>query len=458
MKPAFVERHPGLFAISVSILMALLMLSSLMVFRVADRFLETWCSYLEARFDIEIDYGEIGFSGTAVVVNDVTVTKRQIGNGTAQIETLHIDPFESVLYMSHVNLSFQTSQAALRGRVWLDRMAVDLYVSVPPTPCQQIVELMPKEVRSGLEGVTLSGKLALGFHIAMDEETPSGTNVALRFENGCSIRDLGSLPTPNRFRGPFHLIAYDKDLKAIHLVTGPGTARWVPYGEISPYLADAVIVAEDPLFWRHSGVLIDRIKTAIEFNLKAKSYRYGASTITMQLAKNLFLIRQKTLARKIQELFFVWYLERHFQKTEILELYLNVAEFGPSLYGIRDAAIHYFGKPPADLTLLESTFLAKLLPHPTERYQNYKRDALDPGFLKKMRRLLRKMTTLRQITQREYRAALKARIVFHHKGNPPLQPKPLAIPGRTHSLQYSRAARPRLSGLPHPLPQLVGDR
>ena len=128
--------------------------------------------------------------------------------------------------------------------------------------------------------------------------------------------------------------------------TGPGSDNWTPLDEISPYMQVAVLTTEDGGFLKHHGFNRASIRSSIVANLKARRFARGASTITMQLAKNLFLSRDKTLSRKLEEVVLTDYLEQTFSKDELMELYLNVIEFGPAVYGITAAAEHYFGRTP----------------------------------------------------------------------------------------------------------------
>ena len=140
--------------------------------------------------------------------------------------------------------------------------------------------------------------------------------------------------------------------------------RWVPLSAISPTLVRAVLIAEDDKFWSHEGFDTEAIKKAIEKDIKARKFKLGGSTISQQLAKNLYLTPVKHPIRKIQEAIITWGMERVLSKKRILELYLNVAEWGEGIYGIEAASRHYFGKPSSELTAAESTRLAAVLPNP----------------------------------------------------------------------------------------------
>jgi monofunctional biosynthetic peptidoglycan transglycosylase len=139
---------------------------------------------------------------------------------------------------------------------------------------------------------------------------------------------------------------------------------WAPYAAISSNVKRAVVVAEDIRFFAHGGVDLDEVEDALERAVERKEMPRGASTITQQRAKNLWLTPSRSPLRKGREAILAWQLERTLTKRRILELYLNVAEFGPGCYGVEAAARRYFGKSAADVTPLEAAQLAASLPNP----------------------------------------------------------------------------------------------
>jgi monofunctional biosynthetic peptidoglycan transglycosylase len=140
--------------------------------------------------------------------------------------------------------------------------------------------------------------------------------------------------------------------------------RWVPYDRISQDLKKTVLVAEDFSFFSHNGFDTHEIKIAARDAVQGKRVR-GASTITQQLAKNLWLSPSRSPLRKIKELILTRQLERSLSKRRILELYLNVVQFGPDIYGAEAAARRYFGVPAADLDTNQAAQLAAALPRPS---------------------------------------------------------------------------------------------
>ncbi|MCX8034429.1 MAG: monofunctional biosynthetic peptidoglycan transglycosylase [Thermodesulfovibrio sp.] len=140
--------------------------------------------------------------------------------------------------------------------------------------------------------------------------------------------------------------------------------QWVSLHGISPYLVKAVLIGEDDKFYRHSGFDIEAIKKAIERDIKERKLKYGGSTITQQLAKNLYLSPSKNPVRKIQEAIITWRLEKNLSKKRILELYLNIAEWGEGVFGAEAASRYHFGKSASELTPTEAARMAAALPNP----------------------------------------------------------------------------------------------
>lgn len=141
--------------------------------------------------------------------------------------------------------------------------------------------------------------------------------------------------------------------------------QWVPLARISPYLIKAVLIAEDDKFWSHEGFDFDAIQKALEEDVKARTFKRGGSTISQQLAKNLYLSPSKNPLRKISEAILTWRIENVLTKRRILELYLNVAEWGDGgIFGIEMASQRYFGKSASELGPEEAARLAVVLPNP----------------------------------------------------------------------------------------------
>jgi len=186
-------------------------------------------------------------------------------------------------------------------------------------------------------------------------------------------------------------------------VVGPRNPRWAPAAIIPAEMKWAVIVAEDANFYRHEGIDVKALKDAIKYDLEKKRFARGASTITQQTAKNLFLSRDKTITRKIEEIYLAKRMEQELTKGRIIELYLNIVELGPLVYGIGHGARYYFDKPASTMTPRECAFLAAMLPGPQKVYNPYRH--LD-RVLKRSDTILGLLRQKGVLNEAEYRLAL----------------------------------------------------
>ncbi|OGR57311.1 MAG: monofunctional biosynthetic peptidoglycan transglycosylase [Elusimicrobia bacterium GWA2_69_24] len=143
--------------------------------------------------------------------------------------------------------------------------------------------------------------------------------------------------------------------------------KWVPLERISPYLRASVLIAEDDRFYQHKGVDWHALEEAMDYNLRNRRWARGASTITQQVARNIFLSPSRSLGRKVREVLIARHMERCLGKDRILEIYLNIVEWGKGVFGAEAASQAYFHKAAADLTAEEAVSLAAALPSPYER-------------------------------------------------------------------------------------------
>jgi len=219
---------------------------------------------------------------------------------------------------------------------------------------------------------------------------------------GLSLLLLPPVSTLANPRVSLVITVKDWNRKDHPFVLGPRNRFWTPISAVPSFLKKAVVAAEDANFYSHEGVDYEAIREAIKADLQRGKFVRGGSTITQQVAKNVFLSREKTVSRKIKELILARRLDDALSKSRILELYLNAVELGPMVYGVGHASRYYFGKHPSALTVRESAFLASMLPGPRV-YDPYRR--LD-RVVRRSDRILRRMFAARMITGEEYRAAL----------------------------------------------------
>jgi len=185
---------------------------------------------------------------------------------------------------------------------------------------------------------------------------------------------------------------------------------YVRLEEMSPWVVRAVLTAEDGDFFFHDGVNFYTLPRALARNIEAGEIQFGASTISMQVVKMLYLDQQRQVARKLQEVFLVYLMEEivPVAKSRILEIYLNIAEFGPGVFGVADAARYYFDKTPADLDAGEATWLASILPSPKRYHQYYEAGAISPGWFERMKSYFDIMLERGRMTPEEYASAVRS--------------------------------------------------
>lgn len=241
-----------------------------------------------------------------------------------------------------------------------------LKIALPQIKAQDFIASLPEGLFTHFEGMEAEGTFDFHLNFEFNKNKPN----ALVFDtnlnkNGLKITKYGEANL-SKLNGPFvyRAIINDKPQRAI--LVGPGNPNYAPLASISPYLRKSVLTTEDPSFFSHKGFINQAFKQSIIKNIKTKKFTRGASTISMQLVKNVFLTRNKTLSRKLEEILLVYILEnnRIVSKERMLEVYFNIIEWGPNVYGIGEAAHFYFEKSPAELSLYECLFLANIVPSP----------------------------------------------------------------------------------------------
>jgi monofunctional biosynthetic peptidoglycan transglycosylase len=195
-------------------------------------------------------------------------------------------------------------------------------------------------------------------------------------------------------------------------VTAGVSRVWRPLSSVSPWLIKAVITSEDDTFFQHEGVRPEAIKEALVKDWKVRRWARGASTITQQVAKNAFLSKEKTITRKLREIVLARRIEKVLSKRRILELYLNLVEWGDGVYGAEAAARYYFGKPASAITLPEAAMLAGMLPNPKYRNPFLRYDKV----MTHQRRVLHLMRNNGVISAEEYESALQQPVELNADG------------------------------------------
>ncbi len=253
---------------------------------------------------------------------------------------------------------------------------------------QDAVDALPPQLSLGDEAPRIPGLLDARVRISGPLRDPERWTVEAKLDLA-GLR-AASKNVPFFLRGPFIYHPVDALGRTRELWVGPQNPSFVSIEELPRYVGRAVTTSEDAGFWYHPGFDFDELKESLIDAAEGSRVR-GASTLTQQLAKNLFLSRERTYARKVREALFTLALEASLPKSRLLEIYLNIIEWGPNLYGIGEASRHYFGVPAHNLSVQQAVFLATIIPNPVKYHALFERGALTGSWERRTRDLISKM-------------------------------------------------------------------
>jgi hypothetical protein len=241
-----------------------------------------------------------------------------------------------------------------------------LKVDIPRMNAQNYINSLPAGLFTHFVGMQATGTFDYHLNLVFNKDKPNSVvfDSNLNKEN-LKITKYGEANL-SKLNGEFTYRAIINNIPQRGILVGAANPNYTPLNQISPYLQKCVLTTEDPSFFSHRGFIKEAFKQSIVKNIRTRKFSRGGSTISMQLIKNAFLTREKTLSRKLEEILLVYILEnnRIVSKERMLEVYFNIIEWGPNVYGIGEAAAFYFQKHPSELTLNECLFLANIIPSP----------------------------------------------------------------------------------------------
>lgn len=252
----------------------------------------------------------------------------------------------------------------------------ELKINVAEQDAQTILAAFPQGLFESLDDMQVSGKMRYNLDFYLDSATPD----SVRFNSTLTPSDFKILKwgktNLQKINNTFVYTPYEYGKPMRNIVIGPSNPNFTPLADVSFNFRNAILTSEDPSFFRHHGFVEESIRKSIAVNFKEKRFKRGGSTISMQLVKNVFLSRQKTLSRKAEEILIVWLIEnnRLISKERMLEVYFNIIEMGPNVYGIGEASRHYFSKAPYELSVGEGIFLANIVPRPKAALYKFSSD------------------------------------------------------------------------------------
>ena len=262
-------------------------------------------------------------------------------------------------------LAFEVGAAHWTASGWLRRgtpVSGQLDLKLASAPCAALVASIPVEIRGPLDGMVATGMFGGRGHLAIDLAAPLGEGVELdtSLDNRCEV----TAEPPGADVTVLAGVTDQTFADGTHAPVGRGTPSWFELYRLPFWVSGAFISAEDARFLDHRGFDVHQIARSLEIDLRDRRLARGGSTISQQLVKNSFLTHRRSLDRKIQEAILTWRLEARLDKKTIIERYLNVIELGPHVFGIRAAALYWFGTSPRELSVRQAAFLAALTSEP----------------------------------------------------------------------------------------------
>lgn len=287
-------------------------------------------------------------------------------------------------------------------------------VNKPMFDSQELFSSLPGGLFSNLDGIRSEGRL--GYHFLFDVDMNKVDSLRLESEvtaDHFRIRQYGAVDL-RKMNAPFIYTAYEQGEPVRSFEVGPGNPDFVSLDSISPLLQMSVLQSEDGEFFWHRGFRLDAMREALIHDLKVQRFARGGSTITMQLVKNVFLNRKKNIARKVEEAILVWLIENGglTTKDRMFEVYLNIAEWGPNVYGAREASEFYFAKPPSQLSVEEAIFMASIIPKPKRFRSSFTPDMQLRESLSGYYRLLAQRLVIKGLISEEEAAAINPQVVL----------------------------------------------
>ncbi|OXB25375.1 glycosyl transferase [Flavobacterium tructae] len=334
---------------------------------------------LKASFDsirlnvqnIEKDGSELHLDGYTSITN-LKINHPKIASKDVVIKNARFD-YRFLLGDSFISIdstsTMQLNKIKLHPYVSYDTEKDTVYtlkVNIPKMQAQDFIVSLPEGLFTHFEGMEAAGSFDYKLDFKFNKNKPN----ALVFDSklnkeGLKITKYGEADL-NKLNGEFVYRAIIQNVLQRPVLVGNANPNYTPLDQISPYLRKCVLTTEDPSFFSHRGFINEAFKQSILKNIRTKKFSRGASTISMQLIKNVFLTREKTLSRKLEEILLVYILEnnRVVSKERMLEVYFNIIEWGPNVYGIGEASHFYFQKSPANLNVDECLYLATIIPKP----------------------------------------------------------------------------------------------
>ncbi len=320
--------------------------------------------------EVEYDNGELVLK-TFAEMKDIVINHPRLANNDVKVAVgsgdIHVMVGENYITLDSSS-TFKLNKINIHPYFRYQRSPVidyDLKLATDRMIANDFFNSLPDGMFESLAGIDAEGFLTYRMDCHLSDTSPwdVGFNSEMQKEN-FRIKRYGKAYLP-MINGEFVYTTYEYG-NPKKIVIGPDNPDYTSIENVSEYLKNAVLTTEDPAFFNHRGFIIESIRQSIAQNYAYKRFIRGGSTISMQLVKNIYLSRQKTLSRKMEEMLLVWMIENMgiVSKHRMLEVYMNIIEWGPGIYGVGEASRFYFEKLPSQLNLQEAIFMASIIPRP----------------------------------------------------------------------------------------------
>lgn len=342
--------------------------------------------FLQQKFGLGVSFDKVMFDLGEVnrIAPDSLVLAGKWSFENLRVKHQRLSEDEVILPEAHgegqINIGKTAMEVDPKSKIRVKEFELQPYVQFTPKPekvvslsihtgkfdAQKLFDAIPQGLFETVEGIQVDGQIAYDLDFSVNVDQPDSLVFNSRIDDQeLKIVKWGKVDV-SELNQAFTYNAYEDTVLMREIVVGPQNSKFTPLNEIASILKKTVLNTEDPYFYQHKGFEEEAFKLSIATNIKERAFKRGASTISMQLVKNVFLNRNKTMMRKFEEILLVWLMEVSGQvsKDRMFEVYLNVIEWGKNVYGIQEASSYYFGKTPSQLNIGESLYLSSIIPRP----------------------------------------------------------------------------------------------
>lgn len=326
------------------------------------------------KIDFKLSFPELSKSHSIANIElgltDVSAFQSSLADTTIRIPQLKTDLFIDLSinkikikpssYIRIGTLSIHPEIHLEKNKSW----KISLLIDEKNLDTNALIEALPDGLFGPVKSIKTEGHIDYRFLLDVNLEQADSLIIESELiKKDFRITNPGILA---RMNNSFLYTAYEEGKPVRSFIIGPENSQFTPTSAVSPLLINAILQSEDGQFFFHNGFRIDAIREALIHDIKAKKFARGGSTISMQIVKNVFLNRNKNIARKLEEAMIVWLIESNkiTSKQRMFDVYINIIEWGPNVYGVSEATQYYFKKTPSELTLDEAIFMASIIPHP----------------------------------------------------------------------------------------------